>query len=82
MFYYYSYATCAKRQLKKFTINVQRKTHRYWKKDEIEQDNAKDSKKAVPITKDYEELVKGQNKKIINIVDKQGELLKQVKELH
>ena len=37
-------------------------------------------KEATSIIKKYEELLKGENGKIINIVDKQGEVLKKFKE--
>lgn len=36
--------------------------------------DAKDPKETDTIIKDYEEIIKGQNEKIINIVGKQGEL--------
>ena len=38
--------------------------------------NAKEPKDGVALVKKYEDLLKGKNKKIINIVGKQGELLK------
>ena len=42
--------------------------------------DAKEPKEAISIIKKYEELLKGENRKIINIVEKQGELLKKMKE--
>ena len=47
---------------------------------EEEVKNAKDPKEAISLIKKYEELLKEENKKIINIVGKQGELLKKSKE--
>ena len=41
--------------------------------------NAKESKDGISLVKKYEDLLKGANKKIINIVGKQGELLKRFK---
>ena len=38
--------------------------------------NAKEPKDGIALDKKYEDLLKGANKKIINIVGKQGELLK------
>ena len=40
---------------------------------------AKEPKEAVSIIKKYEELLKGENRKTINIVGKQGELLKKLR---
>ena len=42
--------------------------------------NAKEPKKAISIIKKYEEPLKGENSTIINLVGKQGELLKKFKE--
>ena len=44
--------------------------------------NAKELKDGMALVKKYEDLLKGANKKIINIVGKQGELLKRFKEEH
>ena len=44
--------------------------------------NAKELKDGMALVKKYENLLKGANKKIINIVGKQGELLKRFKEEH
>ena len=41
--------------------------------------NAKDLKDGISLVKKYEDLLKSSNKKIINIVAKQGELLKRFK---
>ena len=38
--------------------------------------NVKELKDGKPLVKKYEDLLKGANRKIINIVEKQGELLK------
>ena len=46
--------------------------------DEVK--NAKDLKDGIALVKKYEDLLKWANKKIINIVGKQGELLKKFKE--
>ena len=40
----------------------------------------KESKEATSIIKKYEELLKGENRKIVNIAEKQGDLLKKFKE--
>ena len=42
--------------------------------------NAKDLKDGISLVKKYEDLLKSGNKKIINIVGKQGELLKRFKD--
>ena len=42
--------------------------------------NAKEPKKAISIIKKYEEPLKGENSTIINLVGKQGELLKKFKD--
>ena len=42
--------------------------------------NAKDLKDSISLVEKYEDLLKSSNKKIINIVAKQGELLKQFKD--
>ena len=42
--------------------------------------NAKEPKGATSIIKKYEQLLRGENRKIINIMEKQGELLKKFKE--
>ena len=42
--------------------------------------NVKDLKDGISLVKKYEDLLKGANKKIINIVGKQGELLKRFKD--
>ena len=42
--------------------------------------NAKDLKYSISLVKKYEDLLKNSNKKITNIVAKQGELLKRVKD--
>ena len=42
--------------------------------------NAKEPKDAISLVKKYEDLLKGANRKIINIVGKQGEVLKKFKE--
>ena len=44
--------------------------------------NAKELKDGMASVKKYEDLLKGANKKNINIVGKQGELLKRFKEEH
>ena len=44
--------------------------------------NAKELKDGMALVKKYEDLLKGANTKIINIVGKQGELLKRFKEEH
>ena len=44
--------------------------------------NTKALKDGMALVKKYEDLLKGANKKIINIVGKQGELLKRFKEEH
>ena len=44
--------------------------------------NAKELKDGMALVKKYEDLLKGANKKIINIVGKHGELLKRFKEEH
>ena len=44
--------------------------------------NAKELKDGMALVKKYEDLLKGANKKIINIVGKQDELLKRFKEEH
>ena len=44
--------------------------------------NAKELKDGMALVKKYEDLLKGANKKNINIVGKQGELLKRFKEEH
>ena len=44
--------------------------------------NAKEMKDGMALVKKYEDLLKGANKKIINIFGKQGELLKRFKEEH
>ena len=44
--------------------------------------NAKELKDGMALVKKYENLLKGANKKLINIVGKQGELLKRFKEEH
>ena len=44
--------------------------------------NAKELKDGMALVKKYEDLLKGANKKIINIVGKKGELLKRFKEEH
>ena len=46
--------------------------------DEVK--SAKDLKDGIALVKKYEDLLKWANKKIINIVGKQGELLKKFKE--
>ena len=46
--------------------------------DEVK--NAKDLKDGIALVKKYEDLVKGANKKIINIVGQQAGLLKKIKE--
>ena len=46
--------------------------------DEVK--NAKDLKDGIALVKKYEDLLKGANKKIINIVGKQAGLLKKIKE--
>lgn len=43
--------------------------------------NSKKARKVIKIINRYEEILKGQNEKIINIVGKQGELLNLFKEL-
>lgn len=72
-----------KKAIKKIIRNDQRRTvgfpHRHWKKDETGLEDAKYPKEAVEIIKEHQELFKCQNSKIINIVDKQGELLKRFK---
>ena len=45
-----------------------------------EVENAKNPKYGISLVKKYEHLLKGANKKMINIVGKQGELLKRFKE--
>ena len=42
--------------------------------------NAKDLKDAISLVKKYEDLLKSSNKKVIDIVAKQGELLKRFKD--
>ena len=42
--------------------------------------NAKEPKDGISLIKKYEDLLKGANRKIINIVGKQGELLKRFKD--
>ena len=42
--------------------------------------NAKEPKDVISLIKKYEDLLKGANRKIINIVGKQGELLKRFKD--
>ena len=42
--------------------------------------NAKEAKDGISLIKKYEDLLKGANRKIINIVGKQGELLKRFKD--
>ena len=42
--------------------------------------NAKELKDGISLVKKYEDLLKGANRKIINIVGKQGELLKRFKD--
>ena len=42
--------------------------------------NAKEPKDSISLIKKYEDLLKGANRKIINIVGKQGELLKRFKD--
>ena len=46
--------------------------------DEVK--NVKSLNEGIPLVKKYENLLKGANKKIINIVGKQGKLLKRFKE--
>ena len=46
--------------------------------DEVK--NAKSLKEGISLVKKYKNLLKGANKKIINIVRKQGELFKRFKE--
>ena len=45
-----------------------------------EVENAKNPKYGISLVKKYEHLLKGANKKMINIVGKQGKLLKRFKE--
>ena len=45
-----------------------------------EMKNAKDLKDGISLVKKYEDLLKGANKKIINIAGKQGELPKRFKD--
>ena len=42
--------------------------------------NAKEPKEGISLIKKYEDLLKGANKKINNIVEKQGELIKRFKD--
>ena len=42
--------------------------------------NAKEPKEGISLIKKYEDLLKGANKKINNIVEKQGELMKRFKD--
>ena len=42
--------------------------------------NSKDPKDGISLIKKYEDLLKGTNRKIINIVGKQGELLERFKD--
>ena len=51
-----------------------------WFTDERERKNAKELKDGISLVKKYEDLLKGPNRKIINIVGKQGELLKRFKD--
>ena len=41
--------------------------------------NEKEPKDGIALVKKYEDLLKGANKKIINIIGKQGEILKKLK---
>lgn len=79
----YSYATCAKKRLKKLSETIKEELLDSLidieKKDETGLEDAKYPKEAVEIIKEHQELFKCQNSKIINIVDKQGELLKRFK---